>query len=228
LRILLIISFFIFLYADVGVKFNNYTNKLYIYIKFDTPMKKYNFPKLKIKEGEITFIKKFKYFHNGSYYVGEIFKVDYLNNLEIAPLKIEVNNHFEYTKPFIYKTKSKFNLDFKINSQNRHFLNYTLSVLFLYILALISIYNYKKHKLKKEIGYYDNDIKKFYYYLAINNFDEVEILNKRKNVFKTDIEKYDELIDIIIAKKLKKEMFQKEIFLVLGVILILFIIKGLL
>jgi len=227
LRIILIISFFIFLYADVGVKFNGYTNKLYIYIKSDTPIKKYNFPKLKIKEGAITFIKNFKYFHNGNYYVGEVFKVDYLNNLEIAPLKIKVNNNFEYTKPFIYKTKSKFNLDFKIKPQNRHLLDYVLSILFLYILTLIFIYNYKKHKIKEEIGYYDNNIKKFYYYLAVNNFDEVEILNKRKNIFNTDIKKYKKLIDIIIAKKLKKEMFKKEIFLVLGVIMILFIIKGL-
>jgi hypothetical protein len=63
----------------------------------------------------------------------------------------------------------------------------------------------------KKSGVSEWDIKKFYFYLALNGFSEVEILNKDRYVFKKDLEKFGDIIVQVRKKAINENKYQREI-----------------
>jgi len=229
LKIVLIFFSVIYLFAtEANIKYSPSKNALYIYIKSKEFPKKYSFPTLAIDNGNIEFIKNFKFIHNETFFIGKQYKVIFNGKLIINPLKISYNSKIYKTPKLVYNPNDFKNLDIsiKINHQKSHFLDILIIFNVLYLIALFIVYKRKIYQTKKEIGYFDDDIKKFYYFLALNNFEEVEILNKHKSLFKKKVSHFDKLANYIVNKIVKKEMYKKE-FTIFSVTLILLILwKG--
>jgi len=222
LRIILLIISFTFLYSFAGVKYIPSTQKLYIYVKSTKKPLKYDLPNLTIDNGYIEFIRKFNYFHNGYYFVGEVYKI-YAKNFKIKPLIIYYNGQEYITKPYSYKEKVEEPYIYLFfHKQKSHFFKIIELYIFLYIVALFFIYFIKKRRIIDELG---DDIKKFYYYLLINNFSEVEELNKKRNLFKKKISDVSEIYEKVLYKLLQKQKFFREIVFWSIVLIIVLIIE---
>jgi len=225
LRIVLIF-FSIFLFAsEANVKYISDRHLFYVYVK--TPyFLKCKFDKLKIDKGNVEFLKKFSYFHNGYYYIGRKYLVNFDGDLVVTPLKIRCKNKTFVTKRKVFpKFVEDESIYIRVEEQKSHFLDILIIGIFIYLMALLLVYIKRMLDTSKKIGYYDRDIKKFYYFLAINGFEEVEVLNKYKNLFKRDFDDVEEIADRVIRKIVYKNKFIKE-FIIFGIILvILFVFK---
>jgi len=223
MKIFLILFSFICLYATkANIKYVFSKNMLYVYIQSSHYPRNYKFPDISIENGDIKFLKEFNYFHNGDYFVGRKYLVDFKGDLVIKPLKVVYNSKTYTTKKYIFRAAlPDENIYINITSQKSNFLDILIVGVLLYLAILFILYTIKSNKTYKEIGFSENDIKKFYYFLAINGFEEVEILNKYKNVFKKDAKEFKRIADMVVAKLINKRAFFKEFKIFGGILLIL-------
>jgi len=218
---IVLIFFSIFLFAsEANVKYISDRHLLYVYVK--TPyFLKCKFDDLRIDKGNVKLLKDFSYFHNGYYYIGKKYLVNFDGDLVVTPLKIKCKNKIFVTKRKVF---SKFIEDegiyITVEKQKSRFFNILIIGVFVYLMVLLLVYIKKMLDTSKKIGYYDRDIKKFYYFLAINGFKEVEILNKYKNLFKRDFDDVEEIADRVLRKIVDKNKFIKE-FIIFGIILVI-------
>jgi len=229
LKTVLILLSFVYLFAaNANVRYVPKTGRVYIYVKSKEYPKNYSFPNITIDNGNIKFLENFNYFHNGEYYVGKKYYVEFKNSLSIMPLRIIYNSKAYFTTPVKY-IKSEINppkIYIYFKTQKSNFLKILIYAVLIYLIALIVIYNAKAYKLKKQMGYYEEDIKKLYYYLAVNNHEEVEILNKKRNIFKKPYSIVEHIPIIVIRKVLGFNRYYKEFKLFFTVLIFLLIIKA--
>ncbi|WP_457559987.1 hypothetical protein [Caminibacter sp.] len=225
MKIVLILFSVILFATEANVKYVGSKQRIYIYVKSKEAPKEYKFPNLAIKNGKLTFLGKFNFFHNGNYYVGEKYKIKANDVLFIEPLKIIYNSKTYTTKPLKidFSNEDFPNIYIFVKKQKSNFFNILTFSVLLYIIALIILLQIKTHKAKKRLGVFENDIKKFYYFLATNNFEEVETLNSDKKVFSKNINDFEEVVNRIITKITKKEKIIKEV-KIFSVILLIFLI----
>ena len=221
MRVFLILFSFIFLYAtEANVKYIDSKNLLYVYVKSERFPKNYSFPKIEVSKGDIKFLKSFEYFHNGYFYVGKKYLVRFDGDLVIKPLKIGYNSKIYTTKKYVFKKPlPDGNIYIYVKSQKSNFLDILIVSIVIYLAVLFILYAKKEKEAYDKMGINENDIKKFYYFLAINGFEEVEILNKYKNVFKKDVKEFKRIADMVVSKLINKKAFFKE-FKIFGVVLL--------
>jgi len=212
--------------TETGIKYSKANQTLYVYIKSKEPPKSYFFEPLGAKNAKLTLLKKFSYFHNGNYYTGRKYLLEFKDSLLVHPIKITYNSKTYTTKAFfINPTPKSAEIFIKVKHQHSNFTKILTSLVFLYLGALYLIYVYKTRKIKEDLGYYDNDIKKLYYYLAKNGFEEVEILNKNKNVFYSNVRQYNELVKNLTEKIAGREKFVKEGYFWLILLIVVIAVK---
>lgn len=229
MRVVLILFSFLYLFASVAnVKYVPKNHTLYIYIKSKEHPKSYQIPNVTIDNGNIKFLKNFNYFYNGEYYVGKKYNVEFKNNLEIKPLKIEYNSKTYITHNLYYQKQKTdpLNIKIEIKSQKTHFFEIIIIFIIIYLITLVVIYNVKAYKLKSKLGYFEDDIKKFYYFLATHNYKEVEKLNKNKNIFKKSFKYYHSILVGVIWNEIGFVKFVKEFFLFLTILILVLIARA--
>jgi len=207
------------------VKYSPQTKHLYIYIKTQQTPENYTFAPLAITNGKLKLLKKFNYFYNGYYYVGEKYFINAQNSLFIKPVTVRFNSKTYTTAPLSLTQDQNPPVPVHINikQQKPHFLEILILSVLIYLLALFILHNIKLKKAKEQMGYFENDIKKFYYYLALNGFKEVEQLNRYKNLFNKKVSDFEELANKTAAKTTKSERFYKE-YLIFGTLLLVLIL----
>lgn len=229
MRVVLILFSFLYLFAtEANVKYVSKNSSLYIYIQSKEYPKNYSIPNVTIENGNIRFLGNFNYFYNGEYYVGKKYYVEFKNYLQILPLKITYNSKTYFTNSLTYK-KSTINppeINISVKTQKSYFFNILIYAVLIYLITLIVVYNAKAYKLKKKMGYYKEDIKKLYYYLALQGHEEVEILNKKKNIFKKSYLLVEHIPIIVIRKELGFDRYYKEFKLFFVILILLSIIKA--
>ena len=203
MRVLIFI--FSFLYAiETNVKISG--NNLYVYVISKKPVSVKIAP-LVAKNGSVDFIKNFSFEHNELYFTGKKYKI-YGSRFYIEPIIIEVDGK-KYKKAIKPKIKP---FDIDIEFKKRSYLLKGIAIISLiYILVIILIYFYKIYEFNKKSGVSENDLRKFYFYLALNGFSEVEILNKDRYVFKKDLEKFGDIIVQVRKKAINEDKYQREI-----------------
>jgi hypothetical protein len=204
LRVLIFI--FSFLYAiETNVKISG--NNLYVYVVSKKPVSVKIAP-LVAKNGSVDFIKNFSFEHNELYFSGKRYKI-YGSRFYIEPIIIEVDGKKYKTKTIKPKIKP---FDIDIEFKKRSYLLKGIAIISLiYILVIILIYFYKIYEFNKKSGVSENDLRKFYFYLALNGFSEVEILNKDRYVFKKNLKKFGDIIVQVRKKAINEDKYQKEI-----------------
>ena len=204
MRVLIFI--FSFLYAiETNVKISG--NNLYVYVISKKPVSVKIAP-LVAKNGSVDFIKNFSFEHNELYFTGKKYKI-YGSRFYIEPIIIEVDGKKYKMKTIKPKIKP---FDIDIEFKKRSYLLKGIAIISLiYILVIILIYFYKIYEFNKKSGVSENDLRKFYFYLALNGFSEVEILNKDRYVFKKDLEKFGDIIVQVRKKAINEDKYQREI-----------------
>jgi len=227
---ILVLFFSVYLFAtQAHIKYSPASEMLYIYLQSRKSPKTFELPNVNITNGKLTLVKKFNYFYNGKFYVGLKYKVEFANTLEISPLMLKYNGKTYKTNKFTYSHKLPKipppKIEIKTTNIQSDFYTITIYAILLYLIGLFIIYIFKYKKIYSTLGLEENDIKKFYYYLAISGFREVEILNKEKNLFKKTPQEFPDIVEKVIDKLINKEKFFIEAAIFFLLFCILLVIK---